>query len=910
MHSPEEILQDPCVIEAFQRGIVELDAERIVYNLGQRKSYNWGNPEEWVRVRTIAWLVVERDYPALRMLTEVVVPRRTPTDRADVVVYRDDRRRSPYLVVENKAAGQSETDRRQGIEQGFGNANSMRAELLLYDELETSYVYDVASHDPLERELNRLGDRDALPRQYGDVPEFRLVAGTSNDIEPARSSVVEARIRRAHSIIWAGGRRDPLTAFDEWSKLLFAKVADERRTPTGEVRHFQVGAAETTAAVANRVHDLFGRSCRDDPTIFPPDTRIQLPDSKISDVVESLQDLSFTRTDVDSVGRAFEEFFGSVFRGELGQYFTMRQLARFTVAMLDLTHEDYVIDPSAGSGGFLLEALLQVWRRVDRDFSGQSQSEIERIKLDFALHRVFGIEIHEILARICKINLLLHHDGHTNIESDRSCLDSEFTNPRLNPPRQRFTRVVGNPPFGDEVKEGDEDHLGSNSLSNFEIAEGRNKVASEHVILERSVALLEPNGRLGLVVPDGLLNNQGSQSNCPQTRMLLAKAGRIEAVVSLPDYAFRKSGAQNKTSILFFRKFSRAEKRRFDRAFASATADDDRGEAISEVYDSANLKYQVFLAEANIVGYTTTGAHSNQNDLYAAASDDGLADDQSGTILGEYRRFLLNSADFDGSTSPDCMAMDFVELWRAHASHRLDPKYHLFRREEARSTAEGWIQKRIGEVMRRREEEFVPQLGDPERLVTVMTIAQTGEIRPGEAGKGRNPPEWRAVYFEESPGTWYAAHGGDFVFSSIDLWKGCIAVVPDVFDGALVTKEFPIYEITEERLDPEFLSCLLRSRYYQRAFRAITTGHSNRRRTQVADFESLEISFPPDRQTQRDLIRDITQARKGQKEAGEELKQALREFSDQIDDRRGEELYEIQGDSDAGGEENLDGGVD
>jgi type I restriction enzyme M protein len=133
-----------------------------------------------------------------------------------------------------------------------------------------------------------------------------------------------------------------------------------------------------------------------------------------------------------------------------------------------------------------------------------------------------------------------------------------------------------------------------------------------------------------------------------------------------------------------------------------------------------------------------------------------------------------------------------------------------------------------------------------------MTIGQNGEIRQREAGKGRNPPEWLGMYFEDSPSQWFRAKSGDVVFSSIDLWKGCISVVPDEFDGALVTKEFPIYEVTDKRLDPEFVSCLLRSRYYQRAFRAITTGHSNRRRTQSEDFEALEICFPATREEQKE----------------------------------------------------------
>jgi len=295
------------------------------------------------------------------------------------------------------------------------------------------------------------------------------------------------------AIIWSGGRRDPLTAFDEWSKLLFARVYDERNTPNGAAREFQVGTKETTAAVANRIHRLFQTACKADELIFPMGTRINLPDTKLTEVVRCLEEISFTATDVDSIGKAFEHFFGSVFRGELGQYFTMRQLARFTVGVLDVTKDDYVLDPTAGSGGFLLEALLQTWHKIDAGFSGQD--EISRLRIDFAYHHVFGIEIHEVLARICKINLLLHHDGHSNIEASRSCLDAVFANHKMK--LGNFDKIVGNPPFGDDVEEGDEDKLGTNKLSNFKVALGRTRVDSEQVILERAVDFLRPGGKLG-----------------------------------------------------------------------------------------------------------------------------------------------------------------------------------------------------------------------------------------------------------------------------------------------------------------------------------------------------------------------------------------------------------------------------
>ncbi|MDX1807896.1 MAG: N-6 DNA methylase [Sulfurospirillaceae bacterium] len=882
MYSKAEAENNDHIIKAISRGIVEIKGDRVTYHIRQKKSYTWSDPEEWVRAFCISFLVLEKGYPTNRIKTEVKVPRRTPSDLADIVIYQDDACKSPYLVIECKAAGQSDADRTQGIEQLFGNSNSLRTEIGIYEEYEESLFFDVKNYPAEERQENNKGTRDAIPEQYGNIPEYTYIAGPgNNDIAPVTAKQLEIKIKRAHSIIWAGGKRDPLTAFDQWSKLLFAKVEDERTTPNNTPRKFQVGTNETSAAVATRVHELFEQASRNDRTIFPEGVKIELSDGKIKDIVKVLQNVSITDASADSIGAAFERFFGSVFRGELGQYFTMRQLARFTVAMLDIKHTDYVIDPTAGSGGFLLEVLLQVWHSLDKDYAGRS--ELDRYKNDFALHKVFGIEIHEILARICKINLLLHHDGHTNIEGDRSCLDTRFNLARLSPYQERFTRVVGNPPFGDEVVDGDDDLLGGNTLHNFDIAEGRSSVPSEHAIMERAVDLLEPNGKFGLILPDGVFNNHGELSNCPATRRYLAKNGKIEAIVSLPDYAFRKSGAQNKTSVLFFKKYSREEKVRFDRIYNDAI-DNEQSESSAILTALNSLRYKVFLAEANFVGYTTTGIISDLNDLYREVDDGRLSEDQEQTIYGEYSKFVNNPNSYSGSDIPDCMAIDIIDMWQSHESHRMDPKYFLFKKEEQSHVPEGWIKLPISKVMKKRENIIKPEI-NPEQEVVVMTLSQTGEIRPREAGKGNNPPEWLGMYFGDSSSTWFSAKAGDVVFSSIDLWKGCISVVPDEFDGAIVTKEFPIYEVIDERIDPDFLSSLLRSRYYKRAFRAITTGHSNRRRTQASDFEKLEICFPENKGYQREIVSEIISARTSLKSSNKSLAEALKNFDHLIDGR-------------------------
>ena len=348
--------------------------------------------------------------------------------------------------------------------------------------------------------------------------------------------------------------------------------------------------------------------------------------------------------------------------------------------------------------------------------------------------------------------------------------------------------------------------------------------------------------------------------------------------------------------MLFFEKFSATEKRRFDREHARLISGGrDEDDCVGAAVVAANLSYRTFLGEAGQVGYTPAGVPTPLNDLYRSGNNGALDADQSGTILGEWRRFRTEGSGYRNRTQPDCAALTFSELWEAHPSHRLDPKYHLFKIEGSGPIPVGWVHDTLGNVLDRREEPADFRT-DPDRLFQVMTIAQTGEIRARESGKGRNPPEWRASYFEESPGVWYAARTNDVVFSSIDLWKGCVAVVPLEFDGALVTKEFPIYRVSDQRLLPEFLQVLLRSRYYQRAFRAITTGHSNRRRTQVQDFEALEIAFPAEQEQQIRLIAEIVSARGQLSAAGRALRGALVEFDDSIDGRGNEQLPDVETD--------------
>src|SRR2546430_973972 len=77
--------------------------ERICY-VAARHSERWADPEEKIRAEFWAELIYKYEYRPERIRFEVTVPRRTPSDHADIVIYSDDDLKTPYFVFECKRA--------------------------------------------------------------------------------------------------------------------------------------------------------------------------------------------------------------------------------------------------------------------------------------------------------------------------------------------------------------------------------------------------------------------------------------------------------------------------------------------------------------------------------------------------------------------------------------------------------------------------------------------------------------------------------------------------------------------------------------------------------------------------------------------------------------------------------------
>ncbi len=569
------------------------DESKITYQCSRPYTTGFKNPEEKVRASYFAELVLDYNYPQKNIDFEVTVPRRTPEDRADIVIYEDDEFKKPYLVVECKKDGITDAEFKQAIEQAFGNANSLRAKFASCVAGTTKTAFDIAGFNPREREKNVISD---IPIKYGKTPKYRLLkGGQQEDLKVVSKDELISALEKCHDTVWQGGKLAPTTAFDEISKLLFCKLRDEKITKREEYYKFQIGTHESAEEVYDRISSIYQKAKKEDEVVFKEDIRL---DPKIVyHVVEHLQALAIGKIDLDTKGIAFEKFMGDFFKGKMGQFFTPREIIRFCVKMLRPELGDLILDPACGSGGFLLNTLDKVREEIEQ---GHDENEAENLWHDFAKNNLYGIEINDQIARVCKMNMIIHDDGHTNIISTDSLRNiDEIRDMHKGFNKDHFDIILTNPPFGAIVKSTEKDYI-----DKYKLGEDRANQKTEIMFIERCIDFVKPKtGRIAIVLPDGILTNSSLQ----YVRDFVMEKCQILAVVSIPQFAFTHYGAGVKSSLVFLRR--KAEKEKAE-------------------------NYPIFMAIAEHIGYDATGRQDPINEL--------------DTIYTEYQKFLKDSKDYKG----------------------------------------------------------------------------------------------------------------------------------------------------------------------------------------------------------------------------------------------------------------------
>ena len=355
-----------------------------------------------------------------------------------------------------------------------------------------------------------------------------------------------------------------------------------------------------------------------DDDLFEPTEIIRIRENSFEAIVKELEIYNLSTTSDDVKGIAFEEFLGKTFRGELGQFFTPRTIVDFMVEVLDPKEGEAICDPCCGSGGFLIKAFEYVRSKIEREIQREKEkikqeyytetyeklSEAEKGKVDEKVNNffwqlneelninneksrirelsydcIFGTDANPRMGRTAKMNMIMHGDGHGGVHHNDGLLNVNgiFEN--------RFDVIITNPPFGARVEkslkitEADKytdqerirkyqhrygqdydralqqvnNNIGKPLLSLYKL--GKMSALTEVLFIERCLNLLKPGGRMGIVLPEGVLNN----SNLQKVRDFVESKAKILLIVSIPQDVFMASGATVKPSLLFFKKFTEEE---------------------------------------------------------------------------------------------------------------------------------------------------------------------------------------------------------------------------------------------------------------------------------------------------------------------------------------------------------------
>lgn len=573
------------------------DRTRITYTY-QKKERNYTNPEEKVQVMTFLQLIIDYKYPQSHIRQFEPITMGSEIKEADIVVYKDGLCVKPLILVECKKQEVSEAEFQQAINQAYSYAFALPGEI--------KYVWVTSGikneYFEVDKSQNTRIQIPDIP-QYGvqEMANYKYVYGADHipeedgkqrffDLSIIDQSDLTRRFKQAHEALWAGGKLNPSEAFDELDKLIFCKIWDERKPrKIGEPYDFQIitiskeeekneekRREKENNNLYNRILSLYEEGRKRDAEVFRDD--IRLTPEKIRTVVGYLESVNLSETDLDSKGRAFETFMGSFFRGNFGQYFTPREIVKFIVDTLPITHDSKVLDTSCGSGGFLLYALNKVREEATEYYPDYTTDARQYAKWhpywhDFAEKNLYGIEINEQISRAAKMNMIIHDDGHTNvITSDGLLSDNTIKENTGNKGFEygTFDFIITNPPFGSNIRQTEQAYLKTYQLGKKEEdwlavkAKAGNDVRdsqqSEVLFIEQDYLFLKEGGMLAIVLPDGILTNSSMQ----YVRTKLEDWFRIVAVVSMPQTAFAANGAGVKSSVLFLRKWTKEHTKRLE----------------------------------------------------------------------------------------------------------------------------------------------------------------------------------------------------------------------------------------------------------------------------------------------------------------------------------------------------------
>lgn len=288
---------------------------------------------------------------------------------------------------------------------------------------------------------------------------------------------------------------------DQLCNILLLKLESDKQGKVDPTKPVFFRTMESASRTAEVIKERYSKFVELYPETFTTDQDKQLRfgNETIAACVEALSGLRLIDLGVYTVSVAFQILRSEALKQGEGQYFTPSQVIQAGVRLMQITFEDIVIDPACGTGGFLVEALLDMKRQKP----SMPDAELSR----WAQTHIYGIEKDSIGLKLTKAIMQIAGDGsahcvrgdsvriHTWSRDFPHLTDGKFRD-------GRFSVVITNPPFGKNLKVGANDAR----LSGLDIAKRGGTMYTDLeiglIFLQRSYQLLRKGGRLGIVLPE------------------------------------------------------------------------------------------------------------------------------------------------------------------------------------------------------------------------------------------------------------------------------------------------------------------------------------------------------------------------------------------------------------------------
>lgn len=365
----------------------------------------------------------------------------------------------------------------------------------------------------------------------------------------------KSQIDKLWETFWSNGISNPLTVIEQISYLFFIKELDEKHTREERKANrlnrpienpvfdetpkqqnmrwskfkdfapsemYKVVQEDVFPFIKNMGGENFAKYMKDAVFMIPSPALL----ATAVDMIDKLE-----MQDLDTKGDLYEYLLSKIAQaGVNGQFRTPRHIGKMMVELADIQPNDIVCDPSCGTAGFLICAIMYLKEKYPEMF--MNTAKLQHFNNDM----FYGFDFDYSMLRIASMNMMSHGQQNPNINYQDSLSEdaSEL--------KDFCTCIIANPPFKGSLNQ---DTIAKNLSSEVKTTK------TELLFLALMIRILKTGGRACVIVPDGVLF--GTSNAHKSIRKKLIDDQKLEAVISMPSGVF-KPYAGVSTAVLIFTK--------------------------------------------------------------------------------------------------------------------------------------------------------------------------------------------------------------------------------------------------------------------------------------------------------------------------------------------------------------------